>query len=162
MIGEVIMKCDDCIFHLKELDTCMFCSFIKSNNVDDDFQKGMKDRLGEDYKTYVESVMFKDIPKCEHQEKEEFDILKLDSESDFCDQWSHKKVLSRLHNNRIDCFFVDIWGCDEIAVIFGINSRAEDVARVLGIHKECIYHDWEHDYMILNLFQEKVLRENGA
>ena len=157
------MKCkDDCVFYLKELDTCMFCSFISANDVSSDFQKGMKGRLGEDYKTYVESVMFKDIPKCKYQEKEEFDILKLNDESDFCDQWSHKKILSRLHNNGVDCFFVDLWGCDEVAFITGINSNEKDVARVLGIHKECVFYDHEHSFMILNLFQEKVLRENGA
>ena len=158
-----MMKCkDDCVFYLDKLDTCMFCSFISANDVDNDFQKGMKSRLGEDYKTYVESLMFKSIPKCEHQEKEEFDILKLDEESEFCDQWTHKKILSRLHNQGIDCFFVDMWGCDEVAFITGIKSDEEEVARVLGLHKECVYYDYEHDFMILNLFQEKVLRENGA
>lgn len=100
--------------------------------------------------------------RCFNQEKEKFDILKLDNESDFCDEWAHKKILKRLHNHNVDCFFVDIWTCDSVAIITGIRSTENKVARVLGIHKECIYYDFEHDFMILNLFQEKVLREKNG
>lgn len=156
------MKCkDDCVFYLDKLDTCMFCSFISANDMSSDFQKGMKDRLDDDYKDYVESFMFKPmIPVCWGQEKEEFDILKLDE--DDCGEWNHKKILNRLHKHGVDCFFVDLWGCDEVAFITGIKSDEEEVARVLGLHKECVYYDYEHDFMILNLFQEKVLRENDT
>ena len=142
------MKCGNCIFYLKELDNCMFCTFISADDEYDNFQKPFSFK--------------QNIAICKHQEKEEFDILKLNDESDFCDQWSHKKILSRLHNNGIDCFFVDMWGCDEVAFITGIKSDEEEVARVLGLHKECVYYDYEHDFMILNLFQEKVLRENDT
>lgn len=156
------MNCDkDCIFYIESLDTCIFCNYIRKN-IDESFQSDMKDRLGVDYKTYVEKVHLEKMPLCEYQEKEEFDILKLDDESDFCDQYPHKKILSRLHNHGIDCFFVDMWGSDEIAFITGIKARVDDVARILGIHKECIYYDFEHDFMILNLFQEKVLRDKDA
>lgn len=117
------------------------------------------DRLDEILE-WRELISHNGIPRCKNQEKEEFDILKLDDESDFCDQWSHQKILSRLHNHGIDCFFVDMWGCNTIAFIVGIKSDVEDVARVLGIHKECIYYDFEHCFMILNLYQEKMLREN--
>lgn len=155
------MKCDDCVFYLDKLDTCMFCSFISANDMSSDYQKGMKNRLGYYYKDYVESLMFKPmIPICKDQEKDEFDILKFDD--DYCGEWNHKKILKRLHNNGIDCFFVDMWGCDEIAYITGIKADEDEVARVLNLHEECVYYDYEYNFMILNLFQEKVLRENGA
>lgn len=116
-------------------------------------------------KLYMENAELKDDKclnyKCEKQEKECFDILKLDEEEEFCCEWSHRKILNRLHNHNIDCYFVDMWGCDEIALISGITgnmSIVDKVARVLGIHKECIYYDYEHCFMILNLFQEKYLR----
>ena len=148
------MKCkDDCVFYLEKLDTCMFCSFVKANDVNNDFQKGMKNRLGEDYKNYVESVMFKDIPN--HQSEDDFDILNLDDS-----EWEHKQVLNQLHDFGVDCYFVDMW--DGIAYITGISSTVGEVARVLGLHRESIYYDHEHSFMILNLFQEKVLRENDT
>ena len=156
------MKCrDNCAFYIKELDTCMFCDYHK--DTDDTFLLGMKKRLGDDYRTYIDKVVFEplNIPRCDEQEKE-FDILKLDDEEDFCAEWSHKKISKRLHNHGVDHIFVDMWGCDEIAFILGINGNFDiivnKVAEVLGIHKECIYYDYEHCFMILNLFQEKTLR----
>ena len=148
------MKCKmDCIFYIDKLDTCMFCDYLPSNQLSDDrIREEIHKRTGE--------------CRCEEQEKEEFDILKLDEESEFCDEWSHKKILNRLHNFNIDCYFVDMWGCDEVAFISGITGHVDkvmnDVAKALGIHKECIYYDYEHCFMILNLFQEKILRERES
>lgn len=130
------------------------CDLLDKHNIED------LDRLDEILE-WRELISYNGVPKCKNQEKKEFDILKLDEESaDFCDQWSHRKISSRLHNHGIDCFYVDMWGCDTIAFIVGIKSSIEDVARVLGIYKECIYYDVEHCFMILNLYQEKMLRES--
>ena len=123
------MKCDECAFYLEKLDTCVFCHHTPRF----------------------------DIVRCDEQTKEEFDILKLDDED--CEEWTHKKILKRLHNHDINCYFVDIWNCDTVAYIIGINAPVDKVAKVLGIHRECIYYDCDHSVMILNLFQEKVLRE---
>lgn len=160
------MNCKkDCAFYIKALDTCMFCDYHKG--VDEEFLLEMKKRLGDDdYKTYLEQAIFRnlEIPRCDEQEKKKFDILKLDEEEDYCAEWSHKKISKRLHNHGVDHIFVDMWGCDEIAFILGIDGNYDvivnKVAKVLGLHRGCIYYDSEHCFMILNLFQEKVLREN--
>ena len=152
------MKCDSCVFFMKKLDTCLFCEYVKDTKVDEEFLNGMKERLEGEYPKYVEQVYLNkmNLPKCPDQEKEEFDILELDDEE--CDEWNHHKILHRLHNHNIRCFHADIWGCDEVAYLVGVNAPVRDVAKVLGLHEECIYNDWENNLMILNLFQEKYLR----
>lgn len=82
-----------------------------------------------------------------------WNILELDDDY----EWAHKQILHRLHDKDIDCYFVDMWS-DDIAYIIGIKSSDEEVARALGVHRESIYHDFEHCFMIINLFQEKYLR----
>ena len=149
----------------------MFCDYTSSENLTDGVIRELITKTtghectcnicGKEVKgEWIDENHF--VPKCEGQEKE-WDILKLDDEEDFCAEWTHKKLLKRLHNHGIDCFFVDMWGSDEMAFITGITGYQEvivpKVARVLGIHEECIYYDWEHDFMILNLFQEKILRQ---
>ena len=156
------MNCDKCVFYIPSLKTCMFCNFINKDDKHNGSCSTCTCCTGEwvDENHFIPSC--DNTPRCEGQEKE-WDILKLDDEEDFCAEWSHKKILKRLHNHGIDCFFVDIWGSDEIAFITGITGLqgviVPKVARVLGIHEECIYYDWEHDFMILNLFQEKILRQ---
>ena len=83
-----------------------------------------------------------------------FNIFELNDD----EEWSHIQILNHLHNQGIECLFVDIWTNDNIAWIIGCTSPIEHIARALGIHKECIYPDWDHGMIILNLFQEKYLR----
>ncbi len=84
----------------------------------------------------------------------DWDILKLDEEDD----WSHLALLDRLREKNIDCYFVDMWGSDEIAFLTACKADNSELAKALNIHEECIYNDFEHNFIILNLFQEKYLR----
>ena len=96
--------------------------------------------------------------RCKEQIKEEFDILELDKEDEFCCELSNQKILKRLHNHNINCFFVDMWS-DKVAYVIGLEDFSEKrLARVLKMHEECIYIDFERSMAFLNLFQEKVLR----
>jgi hypothetical protein len=52
---------------------------------------------------------------------------------------------------------VDIWFYD-IAFIIGCNESKDKIARALNMHKESVYVDDLHGFIILNLFQEKYLR----
>jgi hypothetical protein len=45
-----------------------------------------------------------------------------------------------------------------MAYLLGVRASVDEVARVLGLHKESIYWDSENDLMILNLFQESYIR----
>ena len=87
--------------------------------------------------------------------KDDWDIMSLNEE----DGWEHEQILDRLHLNGIDCYQADIWFDNNMAFLMGVNISDEDrIARVLRLHKEVIYYDGEHSFMILNLFQEKHLR----
>lgn len=128
----------------------MLCDYTPSNQLSDNTIRDHIRKVTGEY-------------RCDEQEKEEFDILKLDE--DDCEEWSHRKILNRLHNHNIDCYYADMWGCDEIAFLSGINvslTYLDRVAEILNLHKECIYYDVEHSFMILNLFQEKILRERES
>lgn len=84
----------------------------------------------------------------------DWDILSLDEKYDR----THIALVDRLHEKGIECYFADIWGCDEIAFLVSCKAHSDKIARALNIHKECIYNDFEHEFVILNLFQEKYLR----
>ena len=58
---------------------------------------------------------------------------------------------------EIDCLFADIFPND-IVLLIGCNARAESVARALGVDKRCIYCDYEHSLIIVNLVEEMALR----
>ncbi len=85
----------------------------------------------------------------------DFDIMSMNEE----DGWEHEQIMNRLRANGVDCFSADIWWDNNMAIILGVNpSKRREVAKALGINEDVIYTDGEHDYMILNLFQEKYLR----
>lgn len=83
-----------------------------------------------------------------------FDIFSLDDDV----EWSHIQIMEQLKNHGIECTFVDIFINDNMAWILGCNERDDRIARALNIHKDCIYNDYEHCVVFLNLFQEKYLR----
>lgn len=105
-----------------------------------------------------------DCPHCKFQYDEEYfpyknddwDILNLDDDL----EWSHLQILYRLHLNGVECLRADIFTDNNIGILIGVKSDTSTVARVLGIHKECIYNLGDEGLWILNLFQEKYLRGN--
>ena len=103
----------------------------------------------------------KNCPYCEfeyeHQfrlESDDWDILDLDDEL----EWSHLQILYRLHSQGVECLFADIWFDNNMAYLIGCKSYKTELARVLNIHEDCIYEDFEHGLVFLNLFQEKYIR----
>lgn len=85
---------------------------------------------------------------------DKWDILNLDDD----EEWSHIQILDRLYYKNIDCLFADIWYGSDMAFLIGVKESESVIARVLGVHQEVIYNDFEHGMMIINLFQEKYLR----
>lgn len=89
--------------------------------------------------------------------EDNWDILKLDENMD--NVWPHIALLNRLHDKNIDCFFADMWRQDEIAFLVGCNSNSTEIANALNMHKKAIYVDQDHCFVILNLYQEKMIRK---
>ena len=85
---------------------------------------------------------------------DDWDIFKLDDDI----EWSHLQIMYRLKAYGIDCLFADIWGDKDMAFIVGCDSKTELIANVLNLDEECVYNDFEHGLIILNLFKEKYLR----
>lgn len=84
-----------------------------------------------------------------------WDILKLDEG----EEWAHIALLDRLHEKGIDCYFADMWGSDEVAFLTGCKANQSEIAKALNMHSKTVYVDYEHCFVILNLFQEKILRK---
>ncbi len=85
----------------------------------------------------------------------DFDILNLPE-----GEWEHIQMMDQLNKNNINHYRADIWVDDNIAFI--VSCKETDnrkIARVLGIHEECVYNDTENMFVILNLFQEKMIRQ---
>ena len=82
-------------------------------------------------------------------------IFGLDADGE--SEWAHIQILDRLHEKGIECLFADIWYNENIAFIIGAKADADDIAKALNLHKECVYTEFEHGMVILNLFQEKYL-----
>ena len=88
--------------------------------------------------------------------KDDWDIMSLDAD----DGWEHEQIRDRLHLKGIDCYGADIWFDNNMAFLMGVNpSDLDRIADALKLHKEVIYMDGEHQFMILNLYQEKHLRK---
>ena len=85
---------------------------------------------------------------------DDFDILSLWEG----EEWAHTALLDRLHEKDIDCYFADMW--EDVAFLIGCTSNRERIARALDMHEDCVYVDSEHCFVILNLFQEKTIRES--
>ncbi len=85
--------------------------------------------------------------------RDDWDILEIDDDY----EWSHLQLLYRLHSKGVECIRADIWYDKNMAYVLGAKDSKNVVARVLGVHSECVYDNGE-GLMILNLFQEKYLR----
>lgn len=85
---------------------------------------------------------------------DKWDILNLKEE----DGWEHIQILDRLRLNGVECIAADIWFDDNMAYLIGCKGKTKKVAQILGIHERCIYIDYDKDFMLINLFQEKFLR----
>lgn len=86
----------------------------------------------------------------------EWDIFKLDFDEG---EWPHLQLMYRLKAKGIDCLFADIWGGKELAYIIGAKDGHKKVAAALGVRPEVVYDAGEMPLLIINLFQEKILRE---
>lgn len=74
-------------------------------------------------------------------------------------EWSHHQMSYRLHYKGINHFWCDMWTDNNIAVIIGVTANKYKVAKALNINEECIY-DWaDHSIMIINLYQERDIRD---
>ena len=85
-------------------------------------------------------------------ENHHFDILNMNED----DGWEHHQIMDRLRANGVHCYTADIWS-DDVAYIVGCTDQTR-VAKLLGMHEEAIYVDWENNWMFLNLFQERYIR----
>ena len=94
-----------------------------------------------------------DYPPCSD---DPFDILDMQEE----DGWEHIQIKDRLYYKGIKCWSADIWFDNNMAIIVNPQpSNRKGIADALGIHEEVVYDDCENGLMILNLFQEKWLRD---
>ena len=79
------------------------------------------------------------------------------------DNWAHLEILDRLHEEGIDCYFVDMW-FDDIVIIIGYREQhaygGYEIANALNIPQEIIYYDSEHSFVFINLYQLKAIRAN--
>ena len=108
-------------------------------------------RESQDDCKYCNFEYWQDYPACDDTK---WDILDLDDDV----EWSHLQILDRLYYKQVECLFVDSWTDGNIAFLIGCKADENTISRVLGVHKECVYNDFEHGFMIINLFQEKYLR----
>ena len=71
----------------------------------------------------------------------------------------HFQIIKRLWSKNVECLFVDIWDIDNVAFLVGCNARDDVIAGVLGLHRESVYVDYDHSFVILNLYQEQDIRK---
>lgn len=96
---------------------------------------------------------FSEDKYCQNLKSDDWDIFNLDE-----NEWEHLQILDRLYVKNIECFKADIWYNDEMAYLLGCRASHKDIAKALNIHEDVLYSDGEHDFIIINLFKEKMLR----
>ena len=84
-----------------------------------------------------------------------WDIFELDWEMDI-----HKNILYRLWAKGIECLFADIWDWNT-AYLVGCYSHTGNIADALNLHRDSVYGNTENGIVILNLLQEKMLRNES-
>lgn len=94
----------------------------------------------------------------EYYSRDNFDILELDEDY----EWVHLQILYRLHSKNLPCSFADIWTDNNIAILMGCNVQTWKIAKVLGVHEECIYNWSDQAMIIINLYMEKCIRKKEA
>jgi len=109
------------------------------------------------YLTSVDRCKYCHFEYCEelNLKSDDWDILNLDPNV----EWEHFQILYRLHSKGIECISADMWYRDGVAYLIGAKGSDDDIANALNIHKECIFNDYEHCWIILNLFMEKCYRK---
>lgn len=88
-----------------------------------------------------------------------WDILNLPD-----DEWEHLQILDRLHEEGIECYFVDMW-LDDVVIVIGYRQSghgAYEIAGALNIPEEIVYYDTEHAFVFINLYQLKAIRAGVA
>lgn len=85
----------------------------------------------------------------------DWDILNLED-----DDW-HLQILDHLHDEGVDCYFVDMW-LDDVVIVMGYRgggypSRYE-ISTALNIPEDIVYYDHEHAFVFINLYQLKAIR----
>lgn len=100
----------------------------------------------------LDSCKFCHFEYDEEYTRDDWDILDLNH-----DVWEHNQIYNRLWAKGIEVMFADIW-IDDMAFLLGCNAHTTDIANVLGVHEKCIYEDYEHMLIIINLFEEKCIR----
>jgi hypothetical protein len=88
----------------------------------------------------------------------DWDILNLDEN----EEWAHFQILDRLHSEGISCYYADIFFGDNLAFLIGCKDQTYDIANALNIPEDVIYNDFEHCFVILNLYQLKAIRSGYA
>lgn len=86
---------------------------------------------------------------------DDFDILNLDDDI----EWSFIQILDRLHSKGLPCVFADMWSDNNIVILVGCNVFTSKIAEVLGVHEECVYNWTDQAMVVINLYQEKCIRE---
>lgn len=109
----------------------------------------------ENYMVGLDECKFCHFEPEEEYLKDDWDILNLDEDY----EWEHLQIMYRLQSQNIDCLGADIWYDNNMAYLVGCTSNSDRIAKALGIHVECIYSQFELGFVILNLFQEKCIRE---
>ena len=119
----------------------------------------MKCNFCENYLVAVDRCKFCHFEFAESYEplrSDDWDIMNLSEENG----WEHEQIRDRLHLKGIDCYGADYWFDNNMAFLMGVRATDVDkVADALNLHREVIYVDGEHQFMILNLYQEKDLRK---
>ena len=87
-----------------------------------------------------------------------WDILDLEEEYEH----GHLQLMDRLFSNNIECLYADMWCDDSIAFILGCNAKTYDIAKAFGVSENSVYNDYEHSFVIINLYQEKFIRRFGS
>ena len=85
---------------------------------------------------------------------DEWDILDMDDDA----EWSHLQIMYRLKAKGIECLYTDIWADDNLAIIIGAKASSDDISRALGVDKASVYDAGELPLIVVNLYQEKIIR----
>ena len=86
----------------------------------------------------------------------DWDILDINDDI----EWGHFQLRDRLYYKGIECLMTDIWYDNNLALIIGARANGEQIAEALNIHPEVVYDFSDNGLMILNLYQEKCLRDD--
>lgn len=93
----------------------------------------------------------------EYEEKivsDDWDIFNLNED----DGWEHKQILARLHSQKVECIFADIYFDYDIAFLIGCYATSQKIANALNLNIKSVYGNNDNGLVILNLHKEKAYR----